>query len=316
MARLNTRSQAKQDDSRERSRPQRLTERYVSPPPKERRRERRTMTTETLFDERPGPTEKPALGRSKSTRSRAKTVAEQQFDIFADSDGTTDRDTPKAKKATPLKLARTNSMMLPLPQQHRTRTSRKSELYNYDKENDPLEEELDPEPEPTSLSRNPSDASSTRRSPTRNRNTQQFTTYRQQHNESEDENGDDSLNSLDDFIVSDNDEPSYHETEDDETEEDEEEHKASPPPTQRRRLLRGRRPDPTAEIEKALLESTRRPDLRLEPSLPAAFAAPSPNSDRVARKLFQKDTDVSDKMDRLNLEDSDPSSQLQNDLFG
>ncbi|KAL4920323.1 SprT-like family-domain-containing protein [Aspergillus aurantiobrunneus] len=321
MARLNTRSQTKQNDSRGSSKPQRLTDRYASPPPtlKERRREQRAMADagETSSDRRSGPTEKSTLVRSKSTRTRAKTISEQHFDIFADSDGTTERDTPKAKKATtPLKLARTNSMILPLPQQPRTRTSRKSELYNYDKENDPLEEELDPEP--TSLSRNPSDASSAGRSPVRNRNaqTQQFTTYRQQpQHESEDENDEDSFNSLDDFIVSDNDEPSYHETSDDDTEE--EEHKVSPPPTtQRRRLLRGRRPNPTVDLENALRESSQRPDLRLEPSLPAAIAVPFPKSDRVSRRLFQKAADVSDKMDRLNLDDSDPSSQLQNDLSG
>ncbi|KAL4996055.1 SprT-like family-domain-containing protein [Aspergillus recurvatus] len=320
MARLNTRSQMKQEDS-QRTRPQRLTERYASPPPpkiKERCREpqkTRTMTRPggTLFDEEPA--EKPRLERSKSTRTRAKTLPEQHFDIFADSDGTTERDMPKAKKATPLKLARTNSMILPLPQQPRARTSRKSELYNYDKENDPLEEELDPEP--TSLSRNPSDASSTRRSPTRGRTTQQFTTYRQPQQESEDENEiDDSFDSLDDFIVSDNDEPSYHETSEDEFEEEEEEHKASPPPTQRRRLFRGRRPNPTLELQNALRESSQRPDLRLEPSVPAAIAIPSPKRNSVSRRLFQKEADVFEKMDRLNLGDSDPSSQLQNDLFG
>ncbi|KAL3430843.1 SprT-like family-domain-containing protein [Aspergillus tetrazonus] len=317
MARLNTRGQKKQEDSA-RTKPQRLTERYVSPPPstvKERRGEPQrpwtmTMPRGTLFDEEPA--EKPV--RSKSTRTRAKTLSEQNFDIFADSDGTTERDTPKAKKATPLKLARTNSMILPVPQQPRARTSRKSELYNYDKENDPLEEELDPEP--TSLSRNPSDASSTRRSPTRSRAAQQFTTYRQSQQESENENeNDDSYNSLDDFIVSDNDEPSYHETSEDESEEEEEEHKV-PPPTQRRRLFRGRRPNPTHELENALRESSRRPDLRLEPSVPAAIAVPSPKRNSVSRKLFQKEADVSEKMDRLNLEDGDPSSQLQNDLFG
>ncbi|KAL4811120.1 SprT-like family-domain-containing protein [Aspergillus unguis] len=360
MARLNTRSQngTKQDDPRARaSTRQRLTERYVSPPPatmQERLRAEealaRTMTgkkkTKTLFDESPLASEKTpstsstSLRRSKTTKSRTKALAEQQFDIFADSDGTTERDTPKPKKETPLKLARTNSMILPLPQQHhqpRARTSRKSELYNYDKENDPLEEELDPDMDSeatTSLSRNPSDAStsasSVRTSPARRRNAtqqqqqQQFTRYRQpSRNESEDENEneEDSFNSLDDFIVSDDDEPSFHESSS-ENESEEEEHKASPqpptPPTQRRRLFRGRRPNPAVEIENALRESARRPDLRLEPSLPASFTVPStsPKLDSVSRKLFQKDTDMSEEMDRLKLDDRAPSSQLQDDLFG
>ncbi|KAL4874512.1 SprT-like family-domain-containing protein [Aspergillus karnatakaensis] len=315
MARLNTRSQARQtSELPERASLQRLAERNVSPPPPmpKERRPGGTMTGETLFDKRLGlEKERPQLARSKSTRTRTKTLSEQSFNIFADSDGPSERDTPRPKKATPLKLARTNSMILPLPQQARARTNRKSELYNYDKENDPLEEELDPEP--PSLSRNPSDASSTR-SPTRNRNTQQFSNYRQPQPppESEDEN-DTSSDSLDDFIVSDNDEPSYHETSEDETSEEEEEHK-SPPPTQKRRLFRGRRPDPTAEIENALRESSLRTDLRLEPSLPAAISTSSPRRDRVSRKLFRQDTDVSEKMDNLILSDGDPSSQLQLDL--
>ncbi|KAL3479521.1 SprT-like family-domain-containing protein [Aspergillus californicus] len=270
--------------------------------------------------------QQPLLARSNATRTRAKTFTEQNFDIFADSDGASERDTPKVKKATPLKLglARANSMVLPLPQVPRAR-SRKSELYNYDKENDPAEEELDPE-EPASLSRNPSDASSsTRRSPARNVNARQFTAYRQTGHESEEENDDDdddeddSFNSLDEFIVSDNEELSYKGTSDEETEEEEEEHKASPspPPTQRRRLMRGRRPDSTAELETALRESLQRPEIRLQPSLPASIARHSPSPDRIPRRrLFQKETDMSVKMDRLKLEDNDPSSQLQLDLFG
>ncbi|KAL2811118.1 SprT-like family-domain-containing protein [Aspergillus granulosus] len=308
MARLNTRSQAKQDERlRERSRPQHLTERTATPQspnhpaPNERLREQ-------------WPAERPTtLARSKSTRTRTKTLSEQQFDIFADSDGASERDTPKAKKATPLKLglARANSMILPIPQQTRTRTNRKSELYNYDKENDPTEEELDPGP--PSLSRNPSDASSTR-SPARNRNTQQFTAYRQPEPESGDESDNDSFNSLDDFIVSDNDEISYHGSSSEDETQEEQQHKEATPPTQRRRLFRGRRPNPAIELENALRESARRPDLRLEPSLPAAIATPASKGDRVSRKLFQND--VSEKMNKLRIEDNTPSSQLQYDLFG
>ncbi|KAL2785192.1 SprT-like family-domain-containing protein [Aspergillus keveii] len=309
MARLNTRHQTKQDEQpHERTRAPRLTERYTNtqspnpPTPKERLREQ-------------WPAERPTtLVRSKSTRTRTKTLSEQQFDIFADSDGASERDTPKAKKATPLKvgLARANSMILPLPQQPRARTNRKSELYNYDKENDPAEEELDPEP--PSLSRNPSDASSSARSPARNRNTQQFNTYRQPEPESENESDNDSFDSLDDFIVSDNDEVSSHASSSSEDETEEEQHKVATPPTQRRRLFRGRRPNPAVELENALHEIARRPNLRLEPSLPAAIASPSLRPDRVSRKLFQ--ADVSEKMNKLRIEDDGPSSQLQNDLIG
>jgi hypothetical protein len=185
-------------------------------------------------------------------------------------------------------------------------------LYNYDKENDPAEEELDPEP--PSLSRNPSDASSSTRSPARDRNTQQFNTYRQPEPESENESDSDSFDSLDDFIVSDNEEVSYHASSSSE-DETEEQHKVATPPTQKRRLFRGRRPNPAVELENALRESARRPNLRLEPSLPAAIATPSLGPDRVSRKLFR--TDVSEKMNKLRIEDDDPSSsQLQNDLNG
>ncbi|KAL3461395.1 hypothetical protein BJX64DRAFT_160715 [Aspergillus heterothallicus] len=307
MARLNTRSQVKQNEQlRERSKPQHLTERQATPQnskpstPKERQREQ-------------WPTERPTtLARSKSTRTRTKTLSDQQFDIFADSDGLSERDTPKGKKAIPLKLglARANSMILPIPQQPRARTNRKSELYNYDKENDPAEEELDPEP--PSLSRNPSDASSTR-SPARNRSTQHFTAYRQLEPESDNESDNDSINSLDDFIVSDNDEISYHGSEE-EDETDEEQHKVATPPTQKRRLFRGRRPTPATDLENVLRESARRPDLRLEPSLPAAIATPSSRLNGVSRSLFQ--TDVSEKMNKLRIEDDGASTQLQNGLFG
>ncbi|KAI9368743.1 SprT-like family-domain-containing protein [Aspergillus egyptiacus] len=313
MARLNTRSQTSQTRT--------LGESPSSSTPTDYRRDPWTKKTrETVFDRKSAElSERPPLARSKSTKTRPKSISEQHFDIFTDSDGASERDTPEAKKATPLKLglARANSMTLRLPQPPRARRNRKSELYNYDKENDPAEEELDPEP--PSLSRNPSDASSTRRSPTRNRSAQQFTAYRQQQPDSEEENGeDDSFNSLDYFIVSDNEEVSYHDTTDDETEE--EEHKSSPPPPpttqRRRRLMRGRRPNPTVELENALRESLQRPDLRLEPSLPASITIPSPNTDRVARRLFQKETDVFEKMHHLRLEDDDPSMQLQLDLLG
>ncbi|KKK25041.1 hypothetical protein AOCH_003061 [Aspergillus ochraceoroseus] len=338
MARLNTRSQAKQNALQEapsgNGQPKR-TATVLRREFQERRSPASSIAAgtreqwspamrETMFKKWPaGTTDKQPQERGRLARSG--TFSDLNFDIFADSDGASERGgdgTPKSKKASPLKLARANSLILPLPQAPRARTNRKSELYNYDKENDPVEEVV--EEETPSLSRNPSDASSTRRSPTRSRNPQQFTRYRQQEPNSGDESGEeDSFNSLEDFIVSDNEELSYHETSGDETEEERQhrEPQSPPPPPPppplppRRRLFRGRRADPTVELEKALLESAKNPDLRLEPSLPAAITIPSPTRNRIPRKLFQNHTEVSEKMDRLKLDDFDPSSQLQQDLL-
>ncbi|KAI9038181.1 SprT family zinc-dependent metalloprotease [Aspergillus affinis] len=272
---------------------------------------------------------------------RTGTVSSGIFDIFSDADGANDRDgdtsrsssdANKANKDGALDLARVNSLLRRPSQQSRHRTSRKSELYNYDKENDPVEVELAEEDDlntPSTISRNPSDAS-TRRSPVRNArqtparngNNRLFSQYRQPERRFDDDNEDNDSDSLDEFIVSDNEEPSYHETSDNETEEERIQEVPSYKP--QRKLKRGRRPNPEAELLKALQHKD---DLRLEPSLPAAITLPpSPErkseregerqTQREGEELSQNDVNFSEKMHHLSLKDNDPSAQLQQELFG
>ncbi|KAH8435016.1 SprT family zinc-dependent metalloprotease [Aspergillus melleus] len=275
---------------------------------------------------------------------RTGTVSSGIFDIFSDADGASDRDDDasrsssgvnKANKDGALDLARVNSLLRRPSQQSRHRTSRKSELYNYDKENDPVEVELAEEDSntPSTISRNPSDASTrrspvrnARQTPARNSNNRLFSQYRQPERRSEDDdNEDNDSDSLDEFIVSDNEEPSYHETSDNETAEERVQEVPSYKP--KRKLMRGRRPNPEAELLKALQHTD---DLRLEPSLPAAITLP-PSPERKSEwklerqsqregeeleELSQNDVNFSEKMHHLSLEDNDPSAQLQQELFG
>ncbi|KAA8649798.1 hypothetical protein EYZ11_005391 [Aspergillus tanneri] len=259
----------------------------------------------------------------KSRHQRSGTMSSGIFDIFSDSDGLNDREDndTTGRGMAPLDLTRANSLLRRPSQRSRHRTIRKSENYNYDKENDPveIEESEDDTHTQSSISRNPSDAStrrspvrSARQTPARTSSNRPFSQYRQPEPQSEDEDsGDNGYDSLDDFIVSDNDEPSYHETSDNETEEEEE----IPPPKPRRRLMRGRRPNPEAELMKALQRS-HHDDLRLEPSLPTAIALPSPVHERTSARPLQQNLSLSGKMNQLSLGNNGPSSQLQQDPFG
>ncbi|KAE8394167.1 SprT-like family-domain-containing protein [Aspergillus alliaceus] len=296
----------------------------------------------TLFDE---PEFKRTTSRTTTTSDkpvhrqrklqRSGTISSGTFNIFSDSDGLSDREdlsfasttrssdtrsSTEGRTSDPLQLARANSLLMPQSRQSRSRSTRKSELYDYTKENYPVEEVVEDFSASTtsttsstsSISRNPSDASSMRRSPAkrvvrqtpaRNKNSRQFRDYRQPINRSEDEESDDGFNSLDDFIVSDNNEPSTHETSGGESEH-EEAAKAPSPPRTKRRLVRGRRPNPEEEIKKAL-ESSQHNSLRLEPSLPAAVSMPSAAPQASPRKLFRNTSNIAEKMNNLDLEDDD-----------
>jgi hypothetical protein len=140
-----------------------------------------------------------------------------------------------------------------------------------------------------------------------------FLSYRQsQESNSEDEGGDNSFSSLDDFIVSDNEELSYHETSADELEEEEIPKRISAPRA-RRRLLRGRRPNPEAELREALMNPSCKDDLCLEPSLPPTMTIPSPQLKPKPEKSHVKNFKMTKDMKMLNLQDSDTDSQLQRD---
>ncbi|KAF9888359.1 1,3-beta-glucanosyltransferase gas1 [Aspergillus nanangensis] len=247
------------------------------------------------------------------------------FDIFSDSDGLSDKEHEQRKPASrapsgTLKLAPVNSMLLPQAQQPQSRRPQKPEPFVYDKENDPIEHQQDDDEYQSSISRNPSDASSRRstarrgerQEPVKNEKNELFMRYRQQEVQPEDEDSDEnSLDSMDDFIVSDKEE-SFHETSDDEFVEEQTIKKPSPP-KQKKRLVRGRRPSPEEELKKAL-QQPQKGEFTLEPSLPLGIAQLSPEK---PRKLFQERNkpEIAEKMRRLSLDSDDPSSQLQQDLF-
>lgn len=252
------------------------------------------------------------------------------------------------KTKNPLSLAHVNSMILPLSQQP-ARISRRpttatattttttataaritspepEETDNYDKENEPIEQE--PEDDTvSSLTRSSSDASS-RTAPIRRNNSQTsgkdrrtgplFSTYRQR--ETVEEQGDSEVDvdngiddSLNDFVVSDNEDLSYQETSGSDDSEEEEERKKTPssPPLSRpkRRLMRGRRPAPRlesepqsgAEVEKSWKTPSHRGQSPVESTdapLPSPGVKPQDNGI------------ITDKLGDLNLEDNDPSCQL------
>lgn len=127
--------------------------------------------------------------------------------------------------------------------------------------------------------------------------------------ESEDDNG---FDSLDDFIVSDNEDISYHETSDDESlEEEQEEKQPTPsPPRTRKRLLRGRRPRPEIEPETTPQDSPRE-SLHLEPSVPATITMEVPKLEAKPKRLFQSELEISEKLNKLKLDNEDIEPKLE-----
>ncbi|EAU36548.1 predicted protein [Aspergillus terreus NIH2624] len=290
--------------------------------------------------------------KSRSQRT-GKKPAGGIFDIFSDSDGASDREQQKktrkhtgtssraAAEKSALKLAPVNSMLLaPLQQQSRGRQARKSETYDYSKENDPTEHQQDDDEYHSSISRNPSDASS-RRSPTRRTMRQDpagnanedrrslFLNYRQPEIHLDDgESEDNGFDSMDDFIVSDNEDPDCETSGDERAEDEDVTIKNLPPPKPKKRLIKGRRPSPEEELKKALQSSSQKGTFILEPSLPAEIVKLSPEK---PRRFFQNRNNMPEKQDTqdrdiipektdnqrldVHIDSDDPSSQLQQDLF-
>lgn len=168
------------------------------------------------------------------------------FDIFPDpaiESGSSASNTPtKQRKSRTLKSTKANSLLLPIHQRPRDRTGVKVETDDYDKENDATENV----PEPftavaaTALQRSPTRRTlTTGRPPSNNRVSERPSSEGGSESEEEDATSETSFDSLDDFVVSDNDEISYHASSDSESEE---EKAPTPPKAARKRLLRGRKP--------------------------------------------------------------------------
>ncbi|KAJ5810047.1 uncharacterized protein N7503_002265 [Penicillium pulvis] len=247
------------------------------------------------------------------------------FDIFSDEDQSFENTglegdqssssiTPrKQKKTRTLKLARTNSLLLPLQQRPRQRPIVKLETDDYEKENDLTEYGTDtnsptrsPAPPRSPIRRNA--ARTPARTPKTNTTTRTFSNLSPEVG-SEDV-GDNSFASLDDFIVSDNEELSYHETSDSETEVQKNPTPSPPPKSARKRLIRGRRPgfDLFQNVDR---NSSPSDPICLEVKLPDSVKLPS-SPPVNPKQTFQDDLDLSAKLDDLELNgDNESTSQME-----
>jgi hypothetical protein len=207
------------------------------------------------------PTTKHSVHTTAQNQSRRQTARSSTlFNILPDSESTSECESrqrkPTGKQIRPrtLGIARVNSLLLPAKQRPRP-TFR--ETADYDKENDIPEHGTDGYRTPDSTpSRQPTPRQNASQTPgrsiTRDIGTRQPVADDQEE-EIEDQGYDDSFDSLDDFIVSDNEELSSHEASDHETPDTEDEpiptvSAISPIRSPRKRLVRGRRPASETEL--------------------------------------------------------------------
>lgn len=233
------------------------------------------------------------------------------FDIFPDpaiESGSSASNTPTKQKSRTLKSTKANSL-LPMQRRPRHRMSVKVETDDYDKENDITDNV--PEPFTTvtdtnlrrQLTRQNLHTDALRTSPASERPPSEVNS----ESEEEDAISDQSSDSLDDFIVSDNDEISYHASSDSETEE---EKAPTPPKSPRKRLLRGRRPPSTTEPETSSREYSGSPSCE-EATFVDARELPS-SSELAHQDSLQEDEALSSQLDGLKLADNAPVIELGN----
>lgn len=218
----------------------------------------------------------------------------------------------KQQKKRTLKVSRANSLLLPIQQRPRQRPNAKVEQDDYDKENDITGDAMEPyTPERSPVPHRSATTRNTTHTPTINRELDRSLSRRECKDKDEDSCGDNGFDSLDEFVVSDNDEISYVETSDSETEK-----APTPPPppkSARKRLMRGRRPTPDGEVD-----STNTPvpqsDLGLEHKAPKTRELPT-KSKQDLQELSHDDFDLSTQFKTLELDDDNgPASQLETDL--
>lgn len=272
------------------------------------------------------PTESPGSRHTGSTSTLSRGASQRRklgtsatFDIFPDpaiESGSSACNTPrKQTKRRTLKTTQVNSLLLPV-QRPRQRPSVKVETDDYDKENDIGDgsfteapaTSMEPVPQRSPRRRN----RNTPRSPGRSR--ADHTPLRELHSgtEEEDDCGNDSLNSLEDFVVSDNEDISYHETSDPETEPEKAPTPPPPPKSTRKRLLRGRRPIGATDSEGPKSNPLKAP-FPLETKISDAIKSHSIPKE-VPKHLFHADFYLSSKLTKLVLDDDNESaSQLETD---
>jgi hypothetical protein len=200
------------------------------------------------------------------------------FDIFPDSDSGSEsesgqhRSTGKQQRQRTLGLARANSLLLPTKRRPRPAIRRETE--DYDKENDVPEYAMDGYQTPDLTPTRPNAS----QIPTRSRMDHIASTQLEIDRQEEQEGNyvsfeEDSSDSLDGFIVSDNDEPSFFDTSDSETADTEDEPSPAPSPARspRKRLIRGRRPISEAESNTTADEEPAMEVTKLSPELDRAI---------------------------------------------
>lgn len=253
-----------------------------------------------------------ALSRASSQRhSRGSSAI---FDIFSDDSSIRkggNTSPGKEKKSRTLKAANVNSLLLPIGQTPRQRPSVKLETDDYEKENDILENT--PEHHTTTREEDLQGSPTRRnvsRTPRRGRADNTPLRLQSPKSETEEDSEDNSFDSLDDFIVSDNEDPSFHETSASETED---EVPASPPPlpkSTRKRLIRGRRPDSDTD-KTPLNDILPKAPFRLEPRVPQTPRLCTVDEDS-PKQVSQEDLNLSTKLNSLNINgDNEPATQLE-----
>lgn len=223
------------------------------------------------------------------------------FDIFPDpaieSSSSASNTPQKQKRTRTLRATKANSLLLPLQSRPRQRSSVKVETDDYDKENDVIEELTEPYID-TTLQRSSTRLARDAVTP-RSRRIEERQPSPVNSDTEEDAVEDDSVDSLDDFIVSDDDEVSYHEASDSETEE---ERAPTPPPkSTRKRLMRGRKPDSRAEdiaCNRTSPTSLSSPD---DTFLDSAVSSTTPKAEH--EHSVHEDLNLASKLGELNLEE-------------
>lgn len=241
---------------------------------------------------------------SKVSTQKQKGGPGAMFDIFPDpaiESGSSASNTPQRQKRTrTLRATKANSLLLPLQQRPRQRQSAKVETDDYDKENDVAEQLAEPHSTEinTTLQRSPTRRARGAATPRRSRIEERQPSPVDPDTDEDAVEGD-SVDSLDDFIVSDDEEISYHETSDSETEE---ERSPTPPPkSTRKRLMRGKKPDSRAED----ITSNKTPPTTLsrpyDTFLDSAVSPITPTAEH--DHLAQEDLNLTSKLGELNLEE-------------
>lgn len=264
-------------------------------------------------------------GSSTSTQSGASSQRHSRgssavFDIFSDDSAILESGSSsprKQNKTRTLKTANVNSLLLPIGQTPRQRPIVKLETDDFEKENDIGENtperytatrEAPPQASPTrrNMAQNP------RRSRADNTPLSPQSPYTRQSPESETEEDceDNSFDSLDDFIVSDNEDLSFHETSNSETEDEKIPSPPPPPKSTRKRLMRGRRPDADTD-KKALKNTSLKAPFRLELKTPETLRLSS-STESSPKHVSQEDFNITSKLKSLDLDgDNEPTSQLE-----